>query len=169
MLARIAGLGADLKEGGMISSSRGFAPLSRRTFLAGAAGLAASAAFPRRLFAADAPHRFTHGDFEVIVVSDGYLAAPSSFHAMDVPAAEREAFFKEMDLDLQEMRGAVNLTLIRAGDDLILFDTGGGIGFQPTMGTINDSLMAAGVNPADITKVVFSHGHPDHIWGTIAS
>jgi glyoxylase-like metal-dependent hydrolase (beta-lactamase superfamily II) len=150
-----------------MNTPRGLVPLSRRTFLAGAAGLAATATLPRRLFAADAPYRFMHGDFEVIVVSDGYLAGPSRFHAMDVPAAEREAFFKEMDLDLQEMRGAVNLTLIRAGDDLILFDTGGGTGFQPTMGTVNDGLIAAGVDPAGITKVVFSHGHPDHIWGTI--
>ncbi len=85
---------------------------------------------------------------------------------MDVPAADREAFFKEMNLDLKEMRGEVNLALIRAGDDVILFDTGGS-GFQPTVGTINDSLTAAGVKPGGITKVVFSHGHPDHIWGTI--
>ena len=143
-----------------------YVPLSRRRFLIGVAGVAVLGLAPRRVLAAPAPYSFKHGDFEVIVVSDGYIGGPSSFHATDVPATEREAFFKEMGLDLQEVRGEVNLTLIHAGDDLILFDTGG-TGFQPTMGTINDSLMAAGVAPSDVTKVVFSHGHPDHIWGTI--
>jgi glyoxylase-like metal-dependent hydrolase (beta-lactamase superfamily II) len=84
-----------------------------------------------------------------------------------VPAEEREAFFKEMGVSLDKVRGDTNLTLIRAADDLILFDTGSGKGFQPTAGTINDSLAGAGVDPGEITKVVFSPGHPDHIWGTV--
>jgi glyoxylase-like metal-dependent hydrolase (beta-lactamase superfamily II) len=141
------------------------APLSRRQFLASAAGAAVLGLAPRRLLAAAAPHSFKHGDFEVIVVSDGYIVAPADFHAQEVPPAEREAFFMQMGLDLKELRGEVNLTLIRVGDDLILFDTGG-VGFQPTLGTIEESLRAAGISPADITRVVFSHGHPDHIWGT---
>jgi glyoxylase-like metal-dependent hydrolase (beta-lactamase superfamily II) len=144
------------------------APLSRRQFLAAAAGAAAVGLAPRPLLAAPAPHNFKHGDFDVTVVSDGYIVAPSSIHALDVPPTEREAFFKEMDLDLNQTRGEVNIALIRTGDDLILFDTGGA-GFQPTLGTIEDSLGAAGVAPDQITKVVFSHGHPDHIWGTVVA
>ncbi|MCT7378331.1 MBL fold metallo-hydrolase [Chelativorans salis] len=143
------------------------APVSRRRFLAGAAGFGALGLLPEGLHAAPAPHRFRHGDFEVTVISDGYLTAPSFFQATNVPPEEREAFFSEHGISLDELRSEANITLIRADDDLILFDTGSGKGFQPTAGAINDSLAAAGFDPADITKVVFTHGHPDHIWGTI--
>ena len=27
--------------------------------------------------------------------------------------------------------------------------------------------MAAGIQPAAITKVVLTHGHPDHLWGVL--
>src|SRR5262249_54780639 len=52
---------------------------------------------------------------------------------------------------------------------LILFDTGSGHGFQPTAGKIGESLKNVGVEPAAITKVIFTHAHPDHLWGTLGA
>jgi glyoxylase-like metal-dependent hydrolase (beta-lactamase superfamily II) len=48
-----------------------------------------------------------------------------------------------------------------------LFDTGSGNGFQPTAGKIADSLKAAGSDASAVTKVIFTHAHPDHCWGTL--
>jgi glyoxylase-like metal-dependent hydrolase (beta-lactamase superfamily II) len=153
----------------MNSSSRGLAPLSRRSFLAGAAGLATAAALPRRLFAADAPHRFMHGDFEVIVISDGSLQLPVSLHAFDTPEEEKKAVLEAAGLTGETTNPAVNLTLLKRGDELILFDVGGGPNLAPTAGKSDEALTAAGFAPEDITVVVFSHGHPDHVWGTIVA
>ena len=63
---------------------------------------------------------------------------------------------------------ATNAPLIRSGSDLILFDTGSGAGFQPTAGKLTENLRRPASIRRAITKVVFTHAHPDHIWGTIA-
>jgi glyoxylase-like metal-dependent hydrolase (beta-lactamase superfamily II) len=55
--------------------------------------------------------------------------------------------------------------LLKSASDVILIDTGAGQGYQPTAGKIADSLKAAGTDPSTITKVIFTHGHPDHLWG----
>ncbi len=44
--------------------------------------------------AAATPHRFRHGEFEVMVVSDGHLVLPTSFLAPEAPPAERAALLK---------------------------------------------------------------------------
>lgn len=38
---------------------------------------------------------------------------------------------------------------------------------MPSAGKLLDGLDAASVEPEDITDVVFTHAHPDHIWGLI--
>jgi glyoxylase-like metal-dependent hydrolase (beta-lactamase superfamily II) len=38
---------------------------------------------------------------------------------------------------------------------------------MPSAGKLWDNLKAAGIDKARITKVVFTHGHPDHLWGTV--
>jgi glyoxylase-like metal-dependent hydrolase (beta-lactamase superfamily II) len=60
-----------------------------------------------------------------------------------------------------------NVTLIRTGDQLVLIDAGSGPNFQPTAGKLTENLEAAGIDPATITKVIFTHGHADHLWGAI--
>ncbi|HEY0792453.1 MAG TPA: MBL fold metallo-hydrolase [Chthoniobacterales bacterium] len=62
-----------------------------------------------------------------------------------------------------------NIPLVRHGTDLILVDVGGGKHFQPTEGLLPDALRANGTDPASITKVVFTHAHPDHLWGLLDS
>ena len=67
--------------------------LDRRRFIIGAAGLAASAAWPVRLWAAEAPFSFKQGDFEISVVSDGHLTLPANIFAGDAPPDVRKALF----------------------------------------------------------------------------
>ena len=57
--------------------------------------------------------------------------------------------------------------MIRAGTELILIDMGSGDRFMPTAGKLWDNLKAAGIDKSAITKVIFTHGHPDHLWGTV--
>lgn len=112
------------------------------------------------------PYSFDHGCFEVTVVSDGHLVLPTALLAPEAPPPSRTSVLAAGGSTGTEYEPAANATLIRAGHDLILFDTGG-VGYQPEAGRLFDNLVAAGIDPGSITKVVFTHGHPDHIWGTV--
>jgi hypothetical protein len=72
----------------------GALPLSRRHFLLTTAALAGAAVLPRRLLAATDLHTFQHGDFEVMVVSDGHLTFPSNILAPDAPPEELQALLE---------------------------------------------------------------------------
>jgi glyoxylase-like metal-dependent hydrolase (beta-lactamase superfamily II) len=140
---------------------------SRRHFMLGSAALAASA-WPLRLLAQTAPHSFKQGAFDITVVSDGHLVLPIGILAPDAPPEEVLAIVKTLGWGPDEVQPPANAVLIRSGADLILVDTGSGTEFQPTAGKLAENLAAAGIDPGSITKVMFSHAHPDHIWGTVA-
>jgi glyoxylase-like metal-dependent hydrolase (beta-lactamase superfamily II) len=138
--------------------------LSRRTLLTATTASIATRALPA--FAA-APYSFRHGAFEVAVVSDGHLVLPTSFLAPDAPPAERDALLKAAGETGDQYNSPTNVTLIRTTDDLILVDMGSGDRFMPSAGKLWDNLKAAGIDKGKITKVVFTHGHPDHLWGAV--
>src|SRR5665647_1638712 len=138
--------------------------LSRRLLLAATAASLAVRALPA--FAA-APASFKHGAFDVTVVSDGHLVLPVTMLAPDAPPAERAELLKAAGQTAEQYNSPTNVTLIRAGADLILVDMGSGDRFMPTAGKLWDNLKSAGIDKAKITKVIFTHGHPDHLWGAI--
>ncbi|MGQ7791586.1 MBL fold metallo-hydrolase [Faunimonas sp. B44] len=144
--------------------------LSRRELLAGGAAVAALAAMPlalRPAFAAE-PHRIAVGEMELTVVSDGNLVLrPAKFIAPEADEAEFEALMQAYDLPLDEVKPACNVALLRNGDRLVLFDAGSGARFMESAGRLVDNLGAAGIDPSEVTDVVFTHGHPDHLWGVL--
>lgn len=144
------------------------ASLTRRHVLAGTAALAAAASWPLRLTAATAPHSFTLGDFEITVIDDGSVTPPPPFiSSSNAPPEEFAAALKAIAFEPGKTSVPANATLIRSSSDLILVDTGSGPNLQPSAGKLMENLAAAGIDPATVTKIVFSHAHPDHIWGTI--
>ena len=138
--------------------------LDRRQLLAGAAATLATAPLPAL---AAPPHRVNVGAYELTIISDGHLVLPTGFLAPDAPAAERAAALAAAGQTGAQYQSPTNVTLIRAGADLILVDTGSGPNFMPTAGKLADNLAAAGISAEAITKVVFTHGHPDHLWGAL--
>jgi glyoxylase-like metal-dependent hydrolase (beta-lactamase superfamily II) len=141
--------------------------LSRRTLLAAAAGLAARGLAPLPAFAAAPPRTFKHGAFDISVLSDGYLLLPTSFLAPGATPEERAALLKAAGQTGETYQSPTNVTLIGAGSDLILVDMGSGDRFMPSAGKLWDNLKAAGIDKSKITKVIFTHGHPDHLWGAV--
>lgn len=138
--------------------------LTRRTLLTTSAATLAASALPA--FAAT-PHTFKHGAFEVTVVSDGHLVLPTTMLAPTAPPAERAALLQAAGQTAEQYQSPTNITLVRSGTDLILIDMGSGDRFMPTAGKLWDNLKSAGIDKAKITKVIFTHGHPDHLWGAI--
>lgn len=154
----------------------------RTTFAAALAAPALLAATPMPASAQAAPaaapapgrqapgfYRFKVGTYEVTVINDGYNRRPN-------PA---EGFIR--NADASAVRGALeaamlptdhldipfNITVVNTGAELILFDTGTGGLLAPTAGTMWDNLAAAGIDPAAINKIVFTHFHGDHVSGLV--
>src|SRR5262249_61264718 len=123
--------------------------LNRRTFLGATAASVATGPLPA--FAA-APYAFNHGTFYVTVVSDGHLVLPTSFLAPDAPPAEREPLLKAAGQIGEQYNSSTKVTLIAAGQELILLDMGSGDRFMPTAGKLAENLKASGGDNTKITK-----------------
>lgn len=137
----------------------------RRRFLALAGAMVAAGTLPARVLAFAGPKVVTVGSVEVTVLSDGVLQLPISVLAPDADPA----VLAELVAGAATGDGIVNLPatpiLIRDGTETVLVDMGTGGTFGPTNGKLFESLAAAGVDPASITKVMFTHGHGDHLYG----
>ncbi len=113
-------------------------------------------------------YRFSLGDFSVSVISDGAGPLPG-WPALAANATEAE--FTEVlarnFIDSPVGQATNNLTLIDTGTDLVLIDTGAGVTFGPTFGQLAANLARAGHAPEDVTLVILTHGHSDHIAGLL--
>lgn len=107
------------------------------------------------------------GDFKVTTFSDGHLMLPADMFAPRADAAARTTALASAGQTGNMIRSPLNVTLIERGEEKILVDVGSGDRFMATAGKLLAQLGAAGVEREQITKVVFTHAHPDHIWGTL--
>jgi glyoxylase-like metal-dependent hydrolase (beta-lactamase superfamily II) len=108
-------------------------------------------------------HRLTLGDLEITILSDGILNMPPRLLNRDMT---EEAIAAAIG-NASPVQFGVNIVLVRAGAELLLVDAGAGSTFVPTAGKLDARLKAAGIDPASITKVVVTHGHPDHLGGLV--
>ncbi|WIY24719.1 MBL fold metallo-hydrolase [Parasedimentitalea psychrophila] len=139
--------------------------LPRRKFLAGSAALTAGAALGLQSSPAHAQVAF--GDMTIDVVSDGFLTLPGSFIFDPMPQDELLPILKTYGQSAEVLTPPCNVTLLRQGDRTILFDVGSGPDFSANSGRLLDSLEALGVAPDDVTDIIFTHAHPDHLWGLL--
>ena len=154
------------------NSTHDSAPASRRDFLVGglstvaALGTVSAASYPA--VAREASFGFRHGDFDISVVSDGYLTIPSDIFTPDVAPEQRADVLKRLDTYGGTVHTPTNIPVFRSKNDLIFFDIGGGRGYQSSDGRFLQNLRAAGFDETTVTKIVFTHAHPDHIAATLA-
>lgn len=107
------------------------------------------------------------GPSEVISLSDGNLVLPASFFFEGLPEDELDLILAKHNVPRDQLEPPCNLTLLRQPDRTVLFDAGAGQGFMPSAGELLHNLDAEGLTADDITHVVFTHGHPDHLWGVL--
>lgn len=132
------------------------------------AGLGATLVLPRlQARAASAPVTHNVRAIQISIISDGLLNVPLSFSLPETPLPEAAALFKAHGLPEGGAASQTNVVLVKFGAERILIDAGSGPGFQPTAGKLQENLEAAGIAADSITKVVFTHGHADHLWGAI--
>ncbi|WP_048648199.1 MBL fold metallo-hydrolase [Nitratireductor soli] len=136
---------------------------TRRDILIGGLALL-GAGLPRP---AGALGRFPAGDAEIIVVSDGRMNLPIASMFPTLGDAERDALLAQNHMPTDGYRPDCNVTFLRSGDRLAVFDVGAGPNFLPTTGDLAANMAEAGIDPADVTDVIFTHAHPDHLWGLL--
>ncbi|WP_454289356.1 MBL fold metallo-hydrolase [Rhizobium arsenicireducens] len=136
--------------------------VERRGFLYGGLGLLAVAALPRPALSLG---RIAAGEGEILTISDGNLTLPMAFLYPDVPKGELEPFLVANGLPTDALSPDCNVTALKRGDHVVLFDAGSGSNFMSSAGRLLENLGEAGIDPASVTDVVFTHAHPDHLWG----
>jgi len=134
---------------------------TRRSILRTGLAATAMAALPPRVFAAST---LSLGSATIDTLSDGHLVLPASF-VSDNPGLPD--LLARHGITAPQIEAPCNVTLYRDGTNTVLFDVGAGPDFMPTAGKLATALDALGVTPEDVTHVVFTHGHPDHLWGLL--
>lgn len=137
--------------------------LNRRQVLAGFGGLSL-ANKPLMSFAKTS---LKLGEFQIDSVSDGHLVLPGQLFFPDLPEYAVDQVLSRHGLSSAQLKPPCNLTLLRQPNATVLFDAGSGAGFMPSAGTMLHSLDVLNVTPEEITHVVFTHAHPDHLWGVL--
>ncbi len=141
--------------------------MKRRTFLKQAgAGAALAGAFPGMAFASAQDSGLTLGNISLQTLSDGNLVLPQGFLFPELTEEQLSPIIAQYALK-DPLEPPLNVTLMRDGDRVILFDAGSGPSFQASAGQLATALEAAGLSVDDVTHVVFTHGHPDHLWGVL--
>lgn len=151
--------------------------LTRRSFLgaglAGTASLMFPAAWAQGGAALGAPslpspgfRKMTLGAMEIVAINDGVLRRPlGAEFVTNAPLDQVKAMLSAQNLPTDYIDIPFTPFLVIHGKQRLLFDTGFADNGPPTTGRLLANMAAAGISPQDITDVVISHFHGDHING----
>ena len=107
------------------------------------------------------------GASTIRTVSDGAITLPASLTFENMPQDELGSVLREFNLLKNDLVRECNVTLFQNKSHRVLFDVGAGTGFLSGMGQLVDNLNAINVDPEDITDVIITHAHHDHLWGIL--
>ena len=130
---------------------------------------AAEASSPSPAVAASADvHPFTVGALQAYALRDGRFILPNDNKVLGVgrTPAEVAAVLTAAGQSGDQINLEIQPMLLRDGERVVLFDTGAG-GHMGTEGRLIASLRAAGVAPDQVTDILLSHGHGDHVGGLV--
>ena len=106
------------------------------------------------------------GDIEIFVLNDGN----TTFETDTFTSTNANEIKVLLDKAGQSsIKTSFNAFLIKSGKEFTLVDSGAGELFGPIAGNLNNALKEIGVSRSDITKLIATHMHPDHIGGLIDS
>lgn len=106
------------------------------------------------------------GDFQVIALSDGTIPLNLQGLLHETHKGEVQDLLHQNYLDTI-VETSISAYLVRANNQLILIDAGCGNFMGATVGKLKQHLIAAGFHPEDISAVLLSHLHADHVGGLI--
>jgi glyoxylase-like metal-dependent hydrolase (beta-lactamase superfamily II) len=113
--------------------------------------------------------RFNVGDIEVTTLFDGLWERKHADNFVrNATVDELKAALRAQGMPDAYVPITFTITLVKIGDEYVMFDAGTGAQLAPTAGKLADSMKAAGIDPAKIKTVLVTHFHPDHIFGLMA-
>jgi len=111
----------------------------------------------------------TLGENKITILSDGVMHLPVPMILPDnlINPTERDDYLQSKQLSAKQLSQDCNITLVKQQDKTIIFDVGAGPNFMPDTGKLFEELEAKGIDSQEVTDVVFTHAHPDHLWGLL--
>lgn len=120
------------------------------------------------LAASEDVHAFRIGALVAAALRDGALDLPADNAEMSPwPAPQTAALLTAAGVTDGTIHLSIQPLLVKDGERTVLIDTGAG-GEMGTENRLPASLRAAGVEPGQVTDVLISHAHGDHIGGLAA-
>lgn len=122
--------------------------------------------------------RYRVGEFDLAIVSDGYIKLDAGAVMGIIPRVMWEPVIGRQHVDSDHrVRLGLNCLLVRRGSDVLLVDTGMGDKhdarvrervFPGEYGFLLSALGELGLQPSDVTAVANTHLHADHCgWNTV--
>ena len=108
------------------------------------------------------------GAFKVIVANDGrrVIEKPHEIYGINQPQQAVAELLQQNFLPTEALVNSFSPVLVDTGTDVVLFDTGmGESGRQAGLARLAESIRAAGDAPEQVSVVVVTHMHGDHIGG----
>lgn len=110
--------------------------------------------------------KMAHGAMEIIAINDGAFRRPlNAEFVTNAPFDQVRALLSSQNLSTEYIDIPFTPFLIVNGKQRILLDTGFADNGPPSAGRLLSNMQAAGFAPSDITDVIISHFHGDHING----
>ena len=114
-------------------------------------------------------HRFKLGNFECVIVLDGYhiYADPAGSWFRNAPKDELDEELRSRGIDPETWDKQISpypSLVVFTRKHVVLVDTGAGTLAEST-GKLIENLAKESIAPEDIDTVILTHAHPDHIGG----
>jgi glyoxylase-like metal-dependent hydrolase (beta-lactamase superfamily II) len=110
-------------------------------------------------------YRYKIGDITVTAINDGFGRRPLEGFIRNAELPAVQAAMQAAFLPTDNMTIPFTTLVVQNGAQITLLDTGNGDSGAPTSGVWMRNFRAAGFTPEQVTRVVFSHFHGDHING----
>jgi glyoxylase-like metal-dependent hydrolase (beta-lactamase superfamily II) len=111
-------------------------------------------------------YQFKVGELDCLSLNDGYHDYSIGTFFANVDRRELENAILLGNWPIERVSSPYTSLFIDTGTHHVLVDTEAGA-FFPTTGRLPGNLVKAGIDFAEIDKVVITHAHPDHIGGLL--
>jgi glyoxylase-like metal-dependent hydrolase (beta-lactamase superfamily II) len=111
-------------------------------------------------------YRFKLGKFDCICINDGGFNYPPAQFFKNVEKEQLDTVLLEHNIPVDNIYTPYTHLIVDTGKQKVLVDMGAGSKL-PGNGDLPGKMKIAGINPAEIDRVLITHAHPDHIGGTL--